>query len=150
MSYANHMAVSARTDAGLASTLRIAVMRLARRLRSERSDDSLTLSQMATLGTIERHGPLTLSELAAHEKVQPPSMSRIVAALEQLGLVVRTPHPTDGRQVLIALTQQARDRIREDRRRRDAWLALRLRDLTPEERETLRDAAEVLEKLTRA
>jgi DNA-binding MarR family transcriptional regulator len=125
------------------------VMRLARRLRSERSDDSLTLSQMATLGTIERHGALTLRELADHEKVQPPSMSRIVAALEEQGLLTRTPHPTDGRQALIAMTGAARDLIREDRRRRDAWLARRLRDLGPQERETLRSAAAILETLAR-
>src|SRR5688572_5650500 len=87
------------TDPALASALRVGVMRLTRRLRSQRADRTLTLSQLAALGTLERHGPMTPGELAAHEKVQPPSMTRVVATLESLGHVARAPHPTDGRQV---------------------------------------------------
>lgn len=136
--------------AELASTLRVSVMRLARRLRAERTDEGLSLTQMATLGTLERHGALTPRELAEHEKVQPPSMTRILAGLEDRGLIGRTPHATDGRQHVVSLTDQARSLIREDRRRRDAWLACRLTELTAEERETLRAAAELIDRLTRA
>ena len=140
------MSVS-RTHAGLASTLRISVMRLARRLRAERADETLTLSQLATLGTLDRHGPMTLGELAAHERVQPPSMTRIVAGLEEHGLVVRKAHATDRRLVIVHLTDEAMGLIAADRRRRDAWLARRLRELTPDEHEALRRAVPVLEKL---
>src|SRR5690242_18742366 len=118
MTYANDMP----TDAALASELRTTVMRLARRLRNQRADTSLTLTQLATLGTLDRHGPLTPGELAAHERVQPPSMTRIVAGLETAGLVTRTDHPTDGRQVLVAVSPTGRELLRDDRRRRDAWL----------------------------
>jgi len=134
-------------DTALASELRTTVMRLARRLRNQRTDDSLSLSQIAALGTLVRHGPLTPSELAAHERVQPPSMTRLLAKLEAAGLVTRTDHPTDGRQVLVAVSQQGLDMIKADRKRRDAWLAQRLRDLTPEDREVLHRAAEVLGRL---
>jgi DNA-binding MarR family transcriptional regulator len=140
-------ATVARTQAGLASTLRISVMRLARRLRSERTDETLTLSQLATLGTLDRHGPMTLGELAAHERVQPPSMTRIVTGLEDRGLVVREPHVSDRRLVIVRLTAEALALLTIDRRRRDAWLARRLRELTPDEHETLRRAVPILEKL---
>ena len=143
MTYAKDMPV----DTALASELRTTVMRLARRLRNQRTDDSLSLSQIAALGTLVRHGPLTPSELAAHERVQPPSMTRLLAKLEVAGLVTRTDHPTDGRQVLVAVSQQGLDMIKADRKRRDAWLAQRLRDLTPEDREVLHRAAEVLGRL---
>jgi DNA-binding MarR family transcriptional regulator len=140
-------ATVARTQAGLASTLRISVMRLARRLRSERTDETLTLSQLATLGTLDRHGPMTLGELAAHERVQPPSMTRIVTGLEDRGLVVREPHVSDRRLVIVRLTAEALALLTIDRRRRDAWLARRLRELTPDEHKTLRRAVPILEKL---
>lgn len=136
-----------RTDAGLASTLRISVMRLARRLRAERVDGTLTLSQLATLGTLDRHGPMTLGELAAHERVQPPSMTRIVTGLEEHGLVAREHHAIDRRLVIVHLTKEALGLIAADRRRRDAWLARGLRELTPDEHEALRRAVPVLEKL---
>ena len=136
-----------RTDAGLASTLRISVMRLARRLRAERVDGTLTLSQLATLGTLDRHGPMTLGELAAHERVQPPSMTRIVTGLEEHGMVARKLHAIDRRLVIVHLTEEALGLIAADRRRRDAWLARGLRELTPDEHEALRRAVPVLEKL---
>jgi DNA-binding MarR family transcriptional regulator len=135
--------------AELASSLRVSVMRLARRLRAERADFSLSLTQIATLATLERHGPLTPRELADHEKVQPPSMTRVLAGLEERGLIDRTPHESDGRQHLVSLTQPARDLLREDRRRRDAWLAKRLAELTQAERDVLRAAAPIIERLTR-
>ncbi|MCW2499511.1 MAG: transcriptional regulator, MarR family [Frankiales bacterium] len=134
-------------DTALASELRTTVMRLARRLRNQRSDTSLSLTQLATLGTLDRHGPLTPGELAAHERVQPPSMTRVVSALEAAGLVTRTDHPTDGRQVLIAVSPAGKGLLRDDRMRRDAWLAQRLRALDPADLATLRQAAAVLDKL---
>ena len=134
-------------DTALASELRTTVMRLARRLRNERADTALSLGQLAALGTLDRHGPMTPGELAAHERVQPPSMTRIVAKLEAAGLATRTDHPTDGRQVLVAVAPQGRALLRDDRRRRDAWLAQRMRDLDAEELAVLRRAAAVLDKL---
>src|SRR5688500_5357778 len=107
MSYANDMKVPqtspakprrlSQADLELVTALRISVMRLARRLRNQRTDYTVSVGQLAVLGTLTNHGPLTPRELADHEKVQPPSMSRILAGLEERGLVRRTPHPTDGR-----------------------------------------------------
>jgi DNA-binding MarR family transcriptional regulator len=144
------MPVLSSSDLELASALRMSVMRLARRLRAQRSDQSLTLSQLAALATLERHGPMTPGELAEHEKVQPPSMTRILGTLEEHGLVQRTPHPTDGRQQLVSITRQAVTMLRDDRRRRDAWLAKRLAELTAGERAALRAAAPVLERLAQS
>jgi DNA-binding MarR family transcriptional regulator len=142
--------MTARTDPALASALRLAVMRLARRMRAERADTSLTLSQLAALATLERSGPLTPRELAAAERVQPPSMTRLAASLEAGGLVTRTAHPSDGRQVLLAASPAGTALLREDRRRRDAWLAQRLAELAPEDRDVLRRAAAVLDRLATA
>ena len=151
MTYANDMPTVekvARTDAGLASELRLSVMRLRRRLANERHpDNELSLNQMAVLGALYRNGDLALGELAAHERVQPPSMTRTVNCLEEGGYVARRPHETDGRQVLVTLTESGRATVLADLARRDAWLAMRLRDLTPEERAVLRRAAPILERL---
>lgn len=136
--------------AELAATLRVSVMRLSRRLRAERADHDLTLTQMSALATLDRHGPLTPRELADHEKVQPPSMTRTLGHLEERGLIDRTPHESDGRQHLVSLTDQGGTLLREDRRRREAWLARRLAELTPDEREVLRAAAPLIDRLTRS
>ena len=143
------MATLSRT-AELASTMRVSVMRLSRRLRAERADHGLSLTQVATLASLERHGPLTPSELADHEQVRPPSMTRVLAGLHERGLIERTPHVTDGRQHLVSLTSAATALLKEDRRRRDAWLAVRLAGLTREERDLLRQAAPLIERITRA
>jgi DNA-binding MarR family transcriptional regulator len=143
MTYANDMTA----DTALASELRTTVMRLARRLRNQRADTALSLGQLAALGTLERCGPLTPGELAGHERVQPPSMTRIVGKLEAAGLVTRTDHPSDGRQVLVALSEPGKALLKDDRRRRDAWLAQRMRDLDPGDLAVLREAAAVLDKL---
>jgi len=151
MSYANDMPTvekASRTDAGLASELRLSVMRLRRRLSAEREpDNELSAGAMAVLGVLFRHGGRTVGELAAHERVQPPSMTRTVNCLEAEGYVTRRPHETDGRQVVVELSEQGRSTLLADRRRRDAWLAQRLKDLTPAERDTLRAAAPLLERL---
>jgi DNA-binding MarR family transcriptional regulator len=152
MSYAKYMAPTtekiARTDAGLAAALRIGVARLTRRLRSERDPrNELSLGQLSVLGALYRNGACSIGELAAHERVQPPSMTRTVNCLEEAGYVVRRPHETDGRQVVIELADKGTKTLEADRRRRDAWLAQRLRELTPEERSVLRQAAPILERL---
>jgi DNA-binding MarR family transcriptional regulator len=138
-----------RTDAGLAAELRLSVMRLRRRLANERHpDNELSLNQMAVLGCLFRNGgAMTVGELATAERVQPPSMTRTVNCLEQSGDVVRRPHETDGRQVIVAISDQGRARVLADRDRRDAWLAQRLRELSPEERALLRRAAPILADL---
>lgn len=140
-----------RTDAGLAAGLRVAVARLTRRLRSERDpQNELSVGQLSVLGTLYRCGACSIGELAAQERVQPPSMTRTVNCLEEAGYVLRTPHATDGRQVVIELADKGRETLEADRRRRDAWLAQRLRELTPEERSVLRRAAPILERLANA
>ena len=130
-----------------AHDLRLAVLRFSRRLRSHRVDTSVTLTHLATLSTLQRHGPMSPGELAAHERVQPPSMTRVVGALEAMGLVTRTPHPTDGRQVVIDLTPAAEELLTAEARAREAWLAGRLHQLSPDERAVLREAAGILDKL---
>lgn len=138
----------ARTDAGLASELRTAVMRLRRRLANERDPgNELSLGAMAVLGALARLGDLTVGELAAHERVKAPSMTRTVTALEEAGHVVRRPHDTDGRQVVVSLSPQGRATVLADRRRRDQWLARRLHQLEPADRDALRRAVPVLHRL---
>lgn len=143
-----------RTDAGLAAGLRISVNRLARRLRAERTggleETGLSDTQLAALAALERHTAMTPGELAGHEKVQPPSMTRVIAALEERHLVLRVPHPTDRRQVVLSVTEEGRSLINRARRRKEAWLAMRLKELTPQERATLRAAAPILEKLSQS
>jgi DNA-binding MarR family transcriptional regulator len=134
-------------DSALASALRLSVVRLNRRLRAQRADTSVTLTQLAALSTLDLHGALTPGELAAHEKVQPPSMTRVLTALEDHGLVVRRPHPTDGRQALVQLTDAGRQLLAQEVRMREAWLAQRLAELPAEDRETLRAASAVIDKL---
>jgi DNA-binding MarR family transcriptional regulator len=137
-----------RTNAGLASELRLSVMRLRRRLSSERHPDNpLSIGAMAVLGCLHRLGDLTIGELAASERVQPPSMTRTVNFLEEGGYVARRPHDTDGRQVVVVLADKGRATLLADRARRDAWLAQRLRNLSADERDTLRRAAPILERL---
>jgi len=136
-----------RPIAATAVELRHAIMRTSRRIRQERSVDDVTPGQYSVLAGLDVHGPMTPRELAAHEKVQPPSMTRTVALLEERGLVSRTDHPTDGRQVLVALTADGLTVVKETRKRRDAWLAKRLAELTPDERSTLARAATILERM---
>ena len=143
-----------RSDAGLATALRISVSRLARRLRAERYSEGLepglSDTQLAALATLERRGQMTPSELADHEKVQPPSMTRVIAALEERGLVRRTPHATDRRQVVLTATAQGQAVVEQTRQLREAWLALQLQELTQQELATLRAAAPILEKLSQS
>jgi DNA-binding MarR family transcriptional regulator len=143
-----------RSDPALATALRISVSRLARRLRAERLtkglEPGLSDTQLAALSALERHSAMTPGELAEHEKVQPPSMTRVITVLEERGLVMRAPHPSDRRQVVLTVTEHGRAVVHQSRRLREAWLAQRLRELSPEERATLRAAAPILEKLSQA
>jgi DNA-binding MarR family transcriptional regulator len=155
MTYAKYMSPSieqiARTDAGLAAALRVSVARLTRRLRSERDpDNELSVGQLSVLGALYRNGECSIGELANHERVQPPSMTRTVNCLEEGGYVARRPHETDGRQVMIALADKGLETLTADRKRRDVWLARRLRELTPHERTVLREAAPIIERLAQA
>jgi len=143
----NAATTDVRSTSALASSLRNSVMRLSRRLRIERASTDLSLNQLAVLGTLNRRGPLSVGELAAAERVRPPSMTRTVNCLFDLGLVRREPHVSDRRQVVIHLTDEARTVLAEDRARRDAWLARRLVELTPDERRLLRKVAPLLERL---
>ena len=133
--------------AALAHDLRLAVMRFSRRLRNQRVDQSVTLTHLAALSTLQRHGAMSPGELATHERVQPPSMTRVVVALEGMGLVTRSPHPTDGRQVVIDLTPAAEDLLGAEARAREAWLSGMLQQLTAEERAVLREAAVIMDQL---
>jgi DNA-binding MarR family transcriptional regulator len=134
-------------DTALASALRLSVVRLNRRLRAQRVDQSVTLTQLVALSTLREHGPLTPGELAAHEKVQPPSMTRVLAALEERALIVRRPHPSDGRQALVELSAAGRELLAEEVRMREAWLSQRLAELRPEQRAVLRAASVIIDKL---
>jgi DNA-binding MarR family transcriptional regulator len=135
--------------AELADGLRGPLLRLTRLMRQERSDASVPIGQLAALGTVHHYGPLTAGELAERERVQPPSMTKIIAALEDRGLVQRAIHPVDRRQVLISSTSAGRELVLSTRRARTEWLARRLAILTADERSALRAAAPVLEKLAR-
>jgi DNA-binding MarR family transcriptional regulator len=150
----NMTTAQTRTDAGLATVLRISVSRLARRLRAERIaqglQPELSDTQLAALTALAKHTSMSPGELAEHEKVQPPSMTRVIAALEERSLVIRAPHPTDRRQVTLTVTEEGREVVQQLRRLREAWLARRLRELTPQERATLRAAAPILEKLSQS
>ncbi len=129
--------------------LRMAIVRTARRLRQEAATEAsgLTPTSTATLASIERFGPLTPSELADIERVKRPTMTRTLGCLEREGLIERTPDPTDGRSALIAVNADGRERLRRLRGRKNAYLARRMRDLTPDEVGTLERAAEILDRM---
>jgi DNA-binding MarR family transcriptional regulator len=130
----------------VAARLRLGITRTARRLRQE-GGHSLSPSQSAALVTVERHGPLTPSELAARERVQRPTVTRVLARLEETGLVTRAADPGDRRSSLVSLTPAGAELLAESRTRKDAFLARRLERLDPADRATLARAAELLEAL---
>lgn len=131
----------------LAGELRIAIGRASRRIRAERGEAGLTDPQFTVLAWLTKEGPLTPGQLAERERIQPPSMTRTVNGLVDLGLVAKAEHPTDGRQVVVSLTDAGVAEVDETRRRRDAWLAERLRQMTKDERALLVDAAELLRRI---
>src|ERR1700758_3881095 len=130
-----------------ASELRIVLGQLVRRLRREYS---FPIAQASVLSRLDREGPQTTSALAAAERVRPQSMAQTLAELETEGLIDRRPHPADGRQILIELTPRGEDRLREDRKRREGWLAEAIAaELTEAEQRTLIDALPLLTRLAR-
>jgi DNA-binding MarR family transcriptional regulator len=135
---------STPADTALSSHLRIAVARTARRLRQE-SGTGLSPTLTAALATVERHGPLTPSELAARERVQRPTVTRILSTLDKLGLVARAGDPGDRRSSLITVTPAGRELLAAARTRKDAFLSERLDALGAEDRATLERAAALLE-----
>ena len=126
-------------------------MRLARSLRHVR-DDSLDLqtNQLSAMSVLLNDGDMLMGELAATEKVQPPSMTRIVNGLEERGYLARRPDPRDGRQCLVTLTPPGREVLLANRRRRNEWLTVRIAELDPAEREVLRQAVAILAKVNHA
>ncbi|MGI8983341.1 MAG: MarR family winged helix-turn-helix transcriptional regulator [Acidimicrobiales bacterium] len=137
---------AAATQAELASRLRLAVTRLGRRLRTQ-IPGGLSPSQLATLASVERLGPLALGELSSVERVKPPTMTKIVACLEEQGLVSRTVDPTDRRVARVEATQTGVAFLTESRHQKDAYLAQRLRSLSDGDRAVLEQAAAVLERI---
>ena len=134
------------SQADLAVRLRLVIVRTARRLRQE-AGEGLSPSQSAALATIDRHGPLTPSELAGRERIQRPTATRLIARLEQTGLVDRTRDPDDGRSSVVGLAPGGRELLALVRTRKDAYLSRRLRDLDADERATLDRAAAILERV---
>ncbi len=133
--------------AKLASALRLSLLRATRRLRAQRVNTAATLSQLSALATVGKSGPLSAGEIAAIERVQPPSMTKILASLEQAGWIERSPHPDDRRQSVIAITMAGRELLAEETRARDEWLAQRLVDFSAEDLRKLSEAVEVLDRL---
>jgi DNA-binding MarR family transcriptional regulator len=142
--------VSTPPEPGLSAALRISVLRLSRRMRQERDDVGLSATHVAALATLDRHGPLPLGELAALEKVAPPSMTRVVSRLSKGGLVDRSGRPGDKRQVLVGITGEGRELLAADRRRRDEWLSARLRELPADDLDALSRVIPVLDRLAGA
>ncbi|MFI5958490.1 MarR family winged helix-turn-helix transcriptional regulator [Cryptosporangium sp. NPDC051539] len=135
----------------LAADIRSATGRFFRRLRAERPAHGLTMTQISCLFTISKgEGTLTPRQLAEIERVQPPAATRTIAALEERGLVRRAPHRTDGRQIVLSTTPDGDALIVEDRQAREAWLAARLAELDEPDRDVLRAAVEILDRLARA
>jgi len=147
VSYANDVGVSG-DERTLAARLRLAVVRLNRRLRAQRGGtQAATLTQLSALSTLYRHGPMSPGELAVKERVQPPSMTRVISALEETGFVTRTPHPTDGRQIVIAVTERGSGYVEAEVSARERWLDERLAELTDAERTLLCRAAEIIDRM---
>ena len=133
----------------LAAQLRTAIVRTSRRLRQEAAAETsrLTPTSVAALATIERHGPLTPSEIADIERVKRPTVTRTLGCLEREGLIDRAADPDDGRSFLVSVNAAGRERLRRLRSRKNAYLARRMRSLSFEEVETLAQAAEILERM---
>ncbi|MCX2713843.1 MarR family winged helix-turn-helix transcriptional regulator [Mycolicibacterium sp. J2] len=131
-------------DSRLSSDLSLAVIRLARQLRFRRPDSPVSLSQLSALATVAKEGPMTPGALAIRERVRPPSMTRVIASLVDLGFIDRVAHPDDRRQVLVSVSPAGHDLIEAERRASREWLQQRLAELTPEQRRTLLEAADLM------
>jgi DNA-binding MarR family transcriptional regulator len=135
------------SDARLAADLSLAVMRLARQLRFRNPSSPVSLSQLSALTTLANEGAMTPGALAIRERVRPPSMTRVIASLADEGLVDRAPHPVDGRQVLVSVSESGAELVKAARRARQEWLAERLATLDNGQRDLLRDAADLISVL---
>jgi DNA-binding MarR family transcriptional regulator len=138
-----------RSAAAVSTALGEAITRLNRRLRQARPVGELTQNQLSVLTSLELAGALTPRELADAERVQPPTMTKVVAKLEERGLVQRTPHPTDRRQVILSATEAGRAVVVAQRRAKDRWLTRQLARLGSDEREVLARATEILNRIAR-
>jgi DNA-binding MarR family transcriptional regulator len=134
----------ADSDGRLAADLSLAVMRLARQLRFRNPQSPVSLSQLSALTTLANEGAMTPGALAIRERVRPPSMTRVIASLADEGFVDRAPHPVDGRQVVVSVSESGAELVKAARRARQEWLAERLATLNSEKRSTLREAADII------
>jgi DNA-binding MarR family transcriptional regulator len=132
---------------GVAGQVRRGATHLARRLRVERPADSISSGKISVLSNLVRRGPLTPGQLAAAEFLQPQSLTRLLAELEEAGLVSRSPHLTDRRQYLVAVTAAGREALARDMESRDRWLDHAMAELTPAERDILRIASTLMERM---
>lgn len=131
----------------VAAELRRAILRLNRRLRQQNTDSDLTPSQISALSTLYREGPLSAGDLAARERVRPPSVTPTINALQAAGFVSKNDHPTDGRQLVISISDAGRTRVEADVAARERWLSQQLSGLSAQDRETLAKAAVLINNL---
>ncbi|WP_167471846.1 MULTISPECIES: MarR family winged helix-turn-helix transcriptional regulator [Nocardia] len=131
----------------LAGELSLAVVRLTRHLRGRRVDSQISLTQLSALATLAREGAMTPGALAAKERVQPPSMTRVIASLTDLGLVQRDPHPTDGRQIIVSLSSAGRALIDDETSAREAWMTEQLAGLTDDQLLVLTRAVGIMKQI---
>nr|WP_174552143.1 MarR family transcriptional regulator [Nocardia sienata] len=131
----------------LASDLSLAVVRLTRHLRGRRTESQISLTQLSVLATLGNEGALTPGALAAKERVQPPSMTRVIASLTDLGLVERNPHPTDGRQIIVSLSTAGHALLADERSAREAWMSAQLAVLEPDQLDDLQRAVAIMNQI---
>ncbi|MGW1742970.1 MarR family winged helix-turn-helix transcriptional regulator [Nocardia sp. NPDC001965] len=131
----------------LASDLSLAVVRLTRHLRGRRAESQISLTQLSVLATLGNEGAMTPGALAAKERVQPPSMTRVIASLTDLGLVERNPHPTDGRQIIVSLSPAGQALLADERSAREAWMSAQLADLEAEQLADLERAVAIMNQI---
>jgi DNA-binding MarR family transcriptional regulator len=133
--------------AAFATSLRLVLMRAARRLRSQRADSTLTMTQLSALATVFKSGPMRAGDVASIERVQPPSMTKVLNSMASLGLISRQAHDADRRQSMVAITDAGRALLEDELRARDEWLAARLTQLSAAEISALSAVIPVLERL---
>lgn len=137
-------------ESRLASDLSLAVVRLARQLRFRRAESPISLSQLSALSTLAKEGAMTPGALAVRERVRPPSMTRVIASLAEMGFVSRNAHPVDGRQVLVSVSPAGADLVEAEKRASQEWLQRRLASLEPDQRKTLLMAADLMSAMVEA
>lgn len=143
----SNMTVSSPQARALAGELSVSAVRLARRLRGRHADPNITLSQLSALSTLVREGAMTPGALAGREGVQPPSMTRVIASLSARNLVDRRPHPTDGRQIIVAASASGLALIADEAKASEVWLTQWLAKLSAEELALLGQAVGIMGQL---